>query len=444
MVLSYDVGKMGVQVENLHKYRLGLKSLVGIFAILISFLLIQLISFTPSFELNSSLGVIVLLYASIKLIGVSSNIPAFIVSLIVLFYFISTFIPYTLGYQISPYEAFQESYYIGKSMYLYILFVFIFFLFLKRSKPIVNKEFYLLSNSAIFPVALIWILLLLLTIYGKGGETIFAGGGYNNSNSVGQTFYEYFSFFLVMIFLLYRKKKSFYFLIPVISLYIIKALLYGARVEVVEVVLVVIFFWWGNNIKVKFLLPIILLGYVASEVFAVIRVYPNFLNLDLETVKEIFFPSDERAKVLFSNAGDVFYASNRIISLSDIELITSEVKFKSFTTLFLPFNFFSNSDLASFMVDQYKAGGGGLIFGYFYVWLGIFGVFISAMFLSIIVNSYSWKTPPIYSIMVFPYVIRWFAYNPVTLLKHGIMCSVFIYLLLQFYKLNRTVVKKAW
>jgi len=65
---------------------------------------------------------------------------------------------------------------------------------------------------------------VLITIYGKGGETIFEGVGYNNSNSVGQTFYEYFSLFLAIIFLFKHTPKTLFILLPIISIYVIKAL----------------------------------------------------------------------------------------------------------------------------------------------------------------------------------------------------------------------------
>jgi len=422
-------------------YKIYLKIFIGAFTFATSFLFLELLNFKPSLGFNKVLGFFVILFGIIKLIQVRSNIPAFIVSFVIIFYFIGTFIPYTLGYQISSYEAFQEASYVGKSMCLYIVFLFIFFLFLKRSNPIIINPFHNISNSVIFLVISLSILLVLITIYGKGGETIFEGEGYNNSNSDGQTFYEYFSFFLAIIFLFKRTPKTLFILLPIICIYVIKALLYGARVEVVEVILVLIFFWLVRKMKAKSLIPIIFLGYTASELFSVIRVYPNFFDLDLETIKVILFPSDSGPKILISNGGDVFYASNRLISLSDIGLINSDVKFKSFATLFLPFNFLTNSDLASFMVDQYKAGGGGLIFGYFYVWFGILGVFLVALFLSTIVNSFSWRIVPVYSILIFPYIIRWFAYNPVTLFKHGILCSVFVYLVFKIYKIKESVAK---
>lgn len=379
-------------------------------------------------------GLFTIFYIGWRLYQLRKHSIAFIMLFLIMVYFGSIFLAFVNKQQISIYIDFQEQIHLQKTFLIYIYFIFILLFFLVEPSNFQSKTLTYPRSNLGFAVSILILITIIIT--GKSGENIFEGGGYVQSNSIGYTFNEYFSFFLVLALLCVNHAKKFpRAIIYILSLlYCIKCFLFGARAEIVEVFLVIIFFFYAHRLTTLKTLAILTLGFFLTEIAGIVRVYTDLIiSFSFADLVELYFNAGRSSSgIISSNQGDVFYAANRIISLDTNGLIPQSVKINSFLSLFLPFSFFPDSDLASFATNMYPAGGGGLIFGYFYVWFGIFGVTLSAILISKVINSLTSNNPSLYAIFVFPYFIRWYAYNPVTLFKQVFICIIIYNLFIYF------------
>ena len=246
------------------------------------------------------------------------------------------------------------------------------------------------------------------------------------------TMHEYFVliFFFLIVYSSNSKWNKICLNILLIS-YILKTLLYGSRVEVLEILLLwfYLFFIYENKIKIRHLLFISLLGFYLINVVSNIRSNPvGFMRGDdIATFFDptTIFVNKSKQEIISSNEGDVIQSSARIIGLIDKNEISTTQRGLSFisylvspiipSTLLPPY-----SNLSSFKQEYFKSGGGGLISTYFYTWLGYLGPVLIGLILAFSINKlYSNNSIYfyVYGTMLFVTFPRWFAYNPIMLIK---------------------------
>ena len=113
--------------------------------------------------------------------------------------------------------------------------------------------------------------------------------------------------------------------------------------------------------------------------------------------------------------------------------------------IFVPFSMLPPiANLSRYMMFDYGTLGGGLIFGYFYVWFSYAGVVFIAYYV-----SWIWKKLTttyrqnvlIYGILAFSSIGGWYAYTPITLFKYCLWGMVYMALLSLIHKaVSRTIV----
>lgn len=293
------------------------------------------------------------------------------------------------------------------------------------------------------PDNVVWIfstiIAFLIMLFGKRGENILTGGGYGFAESQNSNLNEYFIVFLLLMFLYSSESKKQKIVFYVLTgLYVIKNLLYGGRVETVEVGFLLVFCITRYKLSLKTHLFFIFIAFLLISIWGTLRGNIEFLttgNVDWNTV---FF--DDNKDYIESNEGDVFYASSRMFFLletSYLDLINRLYALLCFLGLtFVPTSIVPDIGvLSAYKADMYGTGGGGLAPVFFYVYGGYFGVFLLAflcarVFSFVSNGTISHRNKYFYSALFIAMIPRWFAYYPIHLIK---FC---LYGLLLFFVIN--------
>lgn len=273
----------------------------------------------------------------------------------------------------------------------------------------------------------------LIMLFGKRGETIL-DGGYGISESQNSNLNEYFIIFILLAYL-YSSRSKFQMIVfySLIAVYVVKNLLYGGRIETVEVGILLVCIITQYKFTLKRHLILLLGAFSIIALFGLLRSNADFLltgNLDLEKM----FSSGEKT-CIESNEGDVFYASSRMFLLMDSGYLDLLKRLESFFyyvgLVFVPSSCIPDVGvLSSYKVDLYGSGGGGLAPIFYFVYLGYLGVALLAYFCGKV--FFALCAPPnkimmVYSILFAAMIPRWFAYYPIHLIKfclYGIMVFV--------------------
>jgi hypothetical protein len=374
------------------------------------------------------------------------NIP---VLLLFVFFFLYTI---TFNYyfldnlSISYWTDFQENATMKTTLFCHLLFIFFLGLFIKKRSQLIlslnYRDFFKPNKTIYFLLLTISILIL---IFGLQGQTLLSGGIYGDQETTSKsTLHEYFIliFFFLIVFSPINKLFRIINLFLLVT-YVLKTLLFGSRIEVVEIALLwfYLFYVYQNRVNLKFLLFVFISGIYLITVVSNIRSNPiGFLSKnDLYSYfdpKSIFI-NKSNTEVISSNEGDVIQSSSRIIGLINKNELTIYQRISGFFMYLLspviPASFLpSYSNLSLFKQEYYKSGGGGLISVYFFAWLGYFGPIFIAIVLSFFINSFfNYKSVYnyIYTTFLFFTFPRWFAYNPIMLVKYCLYAVIFYFIL---------------
>ena len=298
-------------------------------------------------------------------------------------------------------------------------------------------------------------LCLLAILFGTSGQNILESGLYNVAQESKSSLNEYFILFYCFLYLSRPKniKKYNLILFSIFSFYVIKNLLYGGRIEILQLCLLMLLLKYTNYIKKKYLISLILIGTYLSLVFSFIR--NNILDfLTGDNVFKYFNPinflntgSSVNINYLASNQGDVIHSSSRILGLIEEGFLGTVERLFSFgyylTSSFIGFiiKLPDYWNVAIFKQEIYQSGGGALISTYFYTWMGVVGPALAGLFIGFVIkqgyitNSNYVK---IYLILILCSYPRWIAYSPIHLFKFCIY-GVIIYFI--FELITKTIIK---
>lgn len=370
--------------------------------------------------------------------------PVFIIFLFFLLYTI-TFKYYLIDHiDISYWTDFQDITSIKRVLLCHSIFIFCFGSFIsgKISDNIFDYKKYFQPNKFIFSI--FFIISVFILIFGLSGQSLLGGGSYADQEMINKsTMHEYFVliFFFLIVYASNSKWNNICLKILII-LYISKTLLFGSRVEVLEISLLwfYMFYIYKNRIKIHHLLLMSILGFYLINVVSNIRSNPvDFLrgdDLAFFFDPTTIFENKSNLEIISSNEGDVIQSSGRIIGLIDKQEITTTQRILSFLSYIvspiIPSSLLPTySNLSSFKQDYYRSGGGGLISTYFYTWLGYMGPVVIALILSFLINKlYSNNSvyAYVYGTMLFVTFPRWFAYNPIMLVKFCLYSVVIVFI----------------
>jgi hypothetical protein len=330
--------------------------------------------------------------------------------------------------------------------------LFIFFLGNSINSLNQNHSFdfrnYFKPNKFIFYFFL--TITIFILIFGIQGQSLLNGASYASQESTTKsTLHEYFIlFYFFLIAFSNNIKIERLILVFMLISYMFKTILYGGRIEVVEIGLLwfYIFYYYINKIKIRTVLIFLIFGIYITNVVSNIRTNPvGFLSgIDMYSY---FDPTNSFIKksqyeILSTNEGDVLQSSARIVGLIDANELSITQRLLSgglyvfspiLPTSILP----EYTNLSVYKQDIYKSGGGGLISTYFFSWLSYLGPILISFFLAFIINQFYTNNSIyyyVYCTIIFVMFPRWFAYNPIMLVKYCFYSIIILFLVIKIYR----------
>lgn len=373
-----------------------------------------------------------LIFLNILLIIKTLKSPPFLLIFLFCFFYTLSLIPYYFfKIDISPWPDFNQYKYYNIVTRVYGIFLISSCLIDFENFPNFKKVYSFARNPNIIAFLFYSLICTLIIIFGQSGKSIFENGGYSIGDSSKSFIFEYFILFFALTYY-FSTSSNFckYTLLLLGVCFVGKSILYGGRIEMVELSLLVFYILTVNH-KFKFSPLLIVLGciifYYLNLVIGSIRSNPIYL---LEGRYSYYLNpfsnySNFSGNYVSSNQGDVMQSSVRLIGLLENNFLSLIDRIKGLIgfvlSIVLPASFLPpEASLINYKKDIFNSGGGGLGPSYFYVYFSWIGPIIFASIVPIIYN-YKSNTKSnyskLYGIMVFSTFPRWLVYNPIILFK---------------------------
>ena len=367
------------------------------------------------------------------------------VDLFLLFGFMSmyNFVPYNF-YFLNKHANIRQICETPDIMYLTALLILFFYIILIPSinfkkqnnikKPIVFH----------FPIAFYFLIItgFLCYIFGASGESILATGGYAFAleTKASSSFFVYSIIPLALSFFYADTKFKLFCIYLACFFFCIKNLLFGGRVESIQLLSLIVLIRLQYVISFKKLLFIFAIGYIFFTIFGDFRSNTSVTIVDIIHNKFI----DNEYDFLTNHSGNVYYASMRIMYLIKYNLISLYERFLSFIyffiSIFVPYSELPPlANLSTYMTKDFSSGGGVLAPIIMFSFASYLGILLFSLFISYVINKAN-KLSSIYtylySIFCIATVFRWYAYYPIQIIK---FCFIAILL---FWLTNKISNKK--
>jgi len=321
------------------------------------------------------------------------------------------------------------------SKVLFILLVFFFFLllFFKKPKILILYEKFPNKILNLFSIS-IMILIILFGI----DRSNFSVQVYSNRIS---TFYEYFVLFFIISFITSKGIINKFLLLFLCLLFITQDFYFGGRISSLQL-LFALFYFYSAKFSLFHLLFFVFFGYF---LFDYIQFYRSFYLTPFEYIFSLFQNQPDNY-IKISTFGDVLYSSSALVMGRDS--LYSSYDILSFSTEFVISIFIGgsvDSNIISFIsTDVSPLGGGGFFPVYLYFWFGFFGVFLSSLFVSFLLNYFSINKHNnsmyfyVTKILFISLLPRWFYYSPLNLFRYiFVNFTVFYFFLLLFHLVTK-------
>lgn len=374
-----------------------------------------------------------------------------------LFYTLSLIPYYSFDLDVSPWKDFNQKEYYDVAVRIYGCFLVTPLFFDPYKYARYKKAFKIDSNPNFIAFITFCIVCSLIIIFGQSGSNIFESGGYATGDSSKSTIYEYFIlFYLVAYYYSNRKIYQRVILILLALIYMYKSLLYGGRIEVVQLILLC-FFILVTDFKLKIgpakIIVCCFFFYYLNMVFSGIRSNPipllegNYVHY----INPFMGYNNPDATYISSNEGDVMQSSVRLIGLIENGILDVFARIKAFAgflfSIVIPSSMLPDeASLITYKKDIYNSGGGGLVAVYFYAFLSWLGPFIISAYLFFVFRlAFIYKSNyfKLYCLMVFSTFPRWFAYNPIILFKLSLWIVPVVFFSNLIFSFLRKEIKKT-
>lgn len=354
-------------------------------------------------------------------------------ALLVINFFISLYsIPAVLHY-IGEVGISAYSYYNGDNYYFATLTVHTLFLLIiscghfapkKTTDLLVIKKDELCRYASSWKYYAMLMCAVICMAIGKTGQTIFERQGYGQKGSSSSAIYEYFCFFYLLAFVFSGESKWQKKLLHMVAvLYVLKSLLYGNRVEVIQILLLIFILQYQNKLSTRNLLLGLAGGYFLMTLVGNFR---SDLQLNIDSVGHLL-GFDVQSNRLVNNESDVWYSSTVILNSLGTEAITLQYRiiatFNFLVRLIVPSSLLNQTyNVVPYLQKNLTAfGGGGLIDAFLYFYFGIFGLILGAIIIGTLFQKAAKGNQNIYwKIFLIQYLVmvpRWFAYSPEAIFK---------------------------
>jgi hypothetical protein len=297
-----------------------------------------------------------------------------------------------------------------------------------------------------------WLLFavgVLMIQFGIQGQNMLVSGGYG-AGATKTSMHEYFILVYFLI-LLVKPRGNIVYTIAVWGIYLVycvKTLLFGGRVEIMEISILLLAYYWLLPKKENrvLLILLILFAFYVSNIISHVRTNPvRFLKGDYISYFNPFYETPRNNKsvkrALGNNQGDVLQSSGRMLALVEDGIMDNGTRIKSFFSMLgsivLPTSALPvYTNLAAFhQVSPYRSGGGGLVSVYFYVWMGYLGPVLIGLFLGSFINkgfkpgvNFAFRIYAVILLIMYP---RWFAYGPIIIFKFCFLTAM-MYVVTQY------------
>lgn len=441
---------------NINNLSIVISKILRVFLIVVFFFLFVSTWFLDSTNTFYTFIIFINLY----LVYVFKNNQGFLLLYIFCLFYTLSLIPYyCFNIDISAWKDFNEKKYYNIVLKIYGIFLISPLFFIKKRTFKFVNCLAIPRNPNIIGFFTTCIVCLIIIVLGQSGSNIFESGGYGNSinESSKSTIYEYFIiFFLLAYYYSNQKRNQLIILSGLLFTYVIKSLLFGGRIEVIQLLLLCYFILIVNHklvIKPSRIIIGCLIFYYLNQIFSSIRSNPiPLLQGDYISYLNPFESyADSSINYISSNEGDVFQSSVRLIGLIENGLLDTITRIKAlmgfFLSIVVPSSWLpEEASLITYKKDIYNSGGGGLIAVYFYAFLGWLGPFIISAYLfwiyrltAIYKNIYL----KFYTLMVFSTFPRWFAYNPIILFKLCLWVIPIVFVSNMVFNTLKMIIKKT-
>lgn len=303
--------------------------------------------------------------------------------------------------------------------------------------PIGYKDKIFVDSTRSDRLILFFIYALLIPIFFLG----FTVPEVEGQRGTPSTAYEY-SAILFMLFFYYSGGQKWHTRMGLllVGIFSLQSLVFGGRIEAIQFVLVAYIMLFMHRISMPKVMAAMGIMFVLMSVIGVVRGELLSGNADIGSI----MTSLARSGFALDTAYSAYYTSESFIYVMD--------KFSVQEILFLFWEFvksiFIGTDpdmLLTSVSDVYvKHYGGGLVPFYFYFYLGVIGIFISAalvaFYLNIVIdlNKQSSGYIKCLSVWVLSTTFRWYLYTPLPLLR-GVLFLTIAYFAFQYlhFMLNR-------
>lgn len=417
-----------------------------LFYLVLSSLLLFCIFLFYGLDTNSKyISIFSILICILFLFKFRRDLPILILFIFISSYSFQTYSFFFNGVFLTIWPDFQNPNMVNKVLLLDSIFIVSLGNSIKQNLSIIKLDFnrYIIRNYYLFYLNI--IICISIIFWGIRGESLLQGAIYGSIEK--SPLNEYFIVFFLIVNLTLPSENRFnkFLLFILYLMYATKNVIYGGRIEVLQLTLLLIYLYWiiPGKVKKRLIYSILFFGIYAVSVVGRIRSNPiDFLEgnyFSYLNPLEIFSLGPSDAIYLNSNQGDVIQSSARILGLIDLSILDFSTRLISFAfylfSAVLPSSILPDfSNLASFKQDIYRSGGGGLIAVYFYNWLSFIGPILSGIFIGYSINKVfntSSIARKIYGLMILVTFPRWYAYNPIFLVKFCIY-AVFLYLFFRF------------
>jgi len=344
----------------------------------------------------------------------------------ILTYFLYMSLYYFLGIPYCSYKDMQTLEYTNGTLRVFSLFVVLLFYFIEPKEKGGRKLCDNLPhrhNSLVF-----WgcaAVMLLITAYALSGKNMFtAAYGKGTTNS---TLFEYYFIFAVVAHCnigTKTRQRDALVLIAINLLYACSLLLLGLRLVTLMVLLMVFALNFEDRFPTWLVVFAAIMGFFGMSAMSMLRM--GFRNV---TLLQLLGVSSKG--VLVTNQGDVFQASTVHYGMVHNGFMDWPDRIKSlgafFANIFLPSSMqFRIGILNKYIEGSYKVGGGGFGAMYAYVWLGIPGTVLLALFLAHFINkAQKGGRGAVYGVFLIITSIRWLSYSLPIVFKMGFYLAVF-------------------
>ncbi len=442
--------------------RIDISKKLSKFALLIPFLFFSYLAFLffiNIFGLNQRTELIISLIYCTAVISALILSTIYVKELNLLFLFSASYlIPFYYYYFgnkiITSYAHSDGISLLNKYLLLYALFFSLIWLFLKDVRVAGRALIVRYNNRLIFYSNA--IICLLIAVFSKSGESIFASGGYGLSEIENIGGFAIGEYFIIFYFIAYKfsgdslQQRIILFAIGILNILI--SFSFGLRNEFIQICILLFILFYKERKTLGLYFSLVLFAVYFSSLFSSFRSNPiDFLQRPLSETLALKSLFSSGGDFYISHQGDVVHSSCRIISFVDNDITTDKTRLTSFLLWFssslIPYKFLpAEANLASYMKEDYPSGGGGSPFAYFYFWLSYVGVFIGGTLVGLILRGYLKLVNSIYGIyfiLVVATFPRWLSYSPINFIKmgfYGLVIYIFFVILNSSFKKRSKVI----